>query len=110
MMQFFSYFCTNESHMRRIRIYIAGLLTGVTLLVTAGCKVDNRFDLNKLDTESTVLKGTQFKIGSLKPVYLCDFLKLDGVYIVTDERGDYRIGFFPVLCVRASCIRPGPDI
>ena len=93
MMQFFSYFCTNESHMRRIRIYIAGLLTGVTLLVTAGCKVDNRFDLNKLDTESTVLKGTQFKIGSLKPVYLCDFLKLDGVYIVTDERGDYRIRF-----------------
>ena len=44
--------------MRRIRIYIAGLLTGVTLLVTAGCKVDNRFDLNNLDTESTVLKGT----------------------------------------------------
>ncbi|MBR2225080.1 MAG: hypothetical protein IJ884_04750 [Bacteroidales bacterium] len=86
--------------MKGIRIYIAGLLTGMTLLVTAGCKIDNRFDLNNLDTESTVMKGAVFKLGSLKPVYLRDFLKLDGEYIVTDERGDYRVRFstdsFPV--------------
>lgn len=79
--------------MKGIRIYIAGLLTGMTLLVTAGCKIDNRFDLNNLDTESTVMKGAVFKLGSLKPVYLRDFLKLDGEYIVTDERGDYRVRF-----------------
>ncbi|MBR6882277.1 MAG: hypothetical protein IKN06_04840 [Bacteroidales bacterium] len=79
--------------MKGIRIYIAGLLTGMTLLVTAGCKIDNRFDLNNLDTESTVMKGAVFKLGSLKPVYLRDFLKLDGEYIVTDERSDYRVRF-----------------
>ena len=92
-MRKFSYFCTNESHMRGIRIYIAGLLTGVTLMVTAGCKIDNRFDLNNLDTESTVMKGATIKIGKLKPVYLRDFLELDGEYIVTDENGDYRVRF-----------------
>ena len=79
--------------MKGIRIYIAGLLTGMTLLVTAGCKIDNRFDLNNLDTESTLFKGFTLKIGDLKPVYLRDFLKLDGEYIVTDERGDYRVRF-----------------
>ncbi len=79
--------------MKGIRIYIAGLLTGITLLITAGCKIDNRYDLNNLDTESTVMKGATFKIGNLKPVYLCDFLKLDGEYIVTDEIGDYRVRF-----------------
>ena len=56
--------------MKGIRIYIAGLLTGVTLLITAGCKIDNRYDLNNLDTESTVLKGATFPVGNLKPVYL----------------------------------------
>ena len=79
--------------MKGIRIYIAGLLTGVTLLITTGCKIDNRYDLNNLDTESTVLKGATFPIGNLKPVYLRDFLKLDGEYIVTDEIGDYRVRF-----------------
>ena len=79
--------------MKGIRIYIAGLLTGVTLLITAGCKIDNRYDLNNLDTESTVFKGATFPIGNLKPVYLRDFLKLDGEYIVTDEIGDYRVRF-----------------
>lgn len=79
--------------MKGIRIYIAGLLTGVTLMVTAGCKIDNRFDLNNLDTESTVMKGATIKIGDLKPVYLRDFLELDGEYIVTDENGDYRVRF-----------------
>ena len=79
--------------MKGIRIYIAGLLTGITLLITAGCKIDNRYDLNNLDTESTVFKGATFPIGNLKPVYLRDFLKLDGEYIVTDEIGDYRVRF-----------------
>ena len=79
--------------MKGIRIYIAGLLTGVTLLITTGCKIDNRYDLNNLDTESTVLKGATFPVGNLKPVYLRDFLKLDGEYIVTDEIGDYRVRF-----------------
>ena len=79
--------------MKGIRIYIAGLLTGVTLLVTAGCKIDNRFDLNNLDTESSIIKGATIKIGNLKPVYLRDFLELDGEYIVTDENGDYRVRF-----------------
>ena len=79
--------------MKGIRIYIAGLLTGVTLLITAGCKIDNRYDLNNLDTESTVLKGATFPVGNLKPVYLRNFLKLDGEYIVTDEIGDYRVRF-----------------
>ena len=72
--------------MKGIRIYIAGLLTGITLLITAGCKIDNRYDLNNLDTESTVMKGATFKIGNLKPVYLCDFLKLDGEYIIAGKQ------------------------
>lgn len=79
--------------MRGIRIYIAGLLTGVTLMVTSGCKIDNRYDLGNLDTESTVMKGATIKFGDLKPVYLRDFLELDGEYIVTDENGDYRVRF-----------------
>ena len=79
--------------MKGIRIYIAGLLTGVTLLITAGCKVDNRYDLTNIDAEATVLKGATFPVGNLKPVYLRDFLKLDGEYIVTDENGDYRVRF-----------------
>ena len=79
--------------MRGIRIYIAGLLTGVTLMVTSGCKIDNRYDFNSLDTESTVMKGATISIGDLKPVYLRDFLELNGEYIVTDENGDYRVRF-----------------
>ena len=79
--------------MKGMRIYIAGLLTGVTLLITAGCKVDNRYDLTNIDAEATVLKGATFPVGNLKPVYLRDFLKLDGEYIVTDENGDYRVRF-----------------
>ncbi|MBR5256667.1 MAG: hypothetical protein IKV62_07830 [Bacteroidales bacterium] len=79
--------------MDRIRIYIAGLLTTATLIVAAGCKVDNRYNLENLDAEATVLKGTTFPIGNLKPLYLRDFLKLDGEYIVTDENGDYRVRF-----------------
>lgn len=76
--------------MNGIRIYIAGLLT---LLATAGCKIDNRYDFNNLDTESTVLKGATFKVGDLTPLYLRDFLKLDGEYIVTDNLGDYWVRF-----------------
>ena len=76
--------------MNGIRIYIAGLLT---LLVTSGCKIDNRFDFNNLDTESTVFKGATFKVGDLTPLYLRDFLKLDGEYIVTDNLGDYWVRF-----------------
>ena len=79
--------------MNRKRIYIAGLLTAATLIVAAGCKMDNRFDLDKLDLESTFGKGATIKIGSVNPVYLRDFLKLDGEYIVTDENGDYRVRF-----------------
>ena len=79
--------------MNRNRIYIAGLLTAATLIVAAGCKVDKSYDLEKLDTESTFGKGTTIKIGSLNPLYLRDFLKLDGEYIVTDENGDYRVRF-----------------
>lgn len=76
--------------MNGIRIYIAGLLT---LLATTGCKIDNRYDFNNLDTESTVLKGATFKVGDLTPLYLRDFLKLDGEYIVTDNLGDYWVRF-----------------
>ena len=79
--------------MDRIRIYIAGLLTAATLIVAAGCKVDNRFNLENLDTESTLFKGTTFPVGKVNSVYLRDFLKLDGEYIVTDEIGDYRVHF-----------------
>ena len=79
--------------MNRKRIYIAGLLTVATLIVAAGCKVDNRFDFEKLDLESTLGKGSTIPIGSVNPVYLRDFLRLDGEYIVTDENGDYRVRF-----------------
>ena len=79
--------------MKGIRIYIACLLTGVTPLITSGCKVDDRYDLNNIDAEATVLKGATFPVGNLKPAYLRDFLKLDGEYIVTDEDGDYHVRF-----------------
>ena len=79
--------------MNRIRIYIAGLLMAATLIVAAGCKVDNRYDLEKLDPESTLFKGKSFPVGKVNSIYLRDFLKLDGEYIVTDENGDYRVRF-----------------
>lgn len=68
---------------------IALTLTGI---FASGCKVDDRYDLNKLDTESTLFKGMEFPIGNLKRITLDQILDLrENEYFFADENGDYRI-------------------
>ena len=71
------------------------MLTGALLVVCGtGCKVDSDYDLSKLETEITVLKGATFPVPSPKPIYLADILNLEGYkYIVVDDNGDYCISF-----------------
>lgn len=69
---------------------VAALLLA-TCLIT-GCQVDDRYDLNNLDTESTVLKGMQFPIGDLRRITLDQLFDLkENQYFSADAQGDYWI-------------------
>ena len=71
------------------------LLSAGTLLVLSGtgCIVDDRYDLSKLDTEMTVLKGAEFPVPPVS-FQLGELLQLDGYdFITCDEAGDYRVQF-----------------
>lgn len=71
------------------------MLVGALLLLAAtGCKVDEDYNLSKLDKEITVMKGARFPIPSPKPITLADILKLeDYPYIVVEDNGDYCLSF-----------------
>ena len=71
------------------------LLSAGTFLVLSGtgCIVDDRYDLSKLDTEMTVLKGAEFPVPSVS-FQLGELLQLDGYdFITCDEAGDYLVRF-----------------
>ena len=69
---------------------VAALL--LATCVISGCQVDNRYDLNNLDSESTVLKGMQFPIGDLRRITLDQLFDLkENQYFSTDAQGDYWI-------------------
>ena len=75
---------------RLIPLLAAG--TALVLSVT-GCIVDPRYDLDKLNTEMTVLKGASFPVPPVS-FQLGDLLQLDGYdYISCDESGDYLVRF-----------------
>lgn len=78
--------------MNRSHSLIAGLSLVFLLMSAAGCKIDDRYNLSNLDTEATI-QIPPIPIGNLTPLYLRDFLTLDGEYITTDEHGDYHVSF-----------------
>lgn len=76
-----------------MRIRVCFLLCCVIPLLGA-CQVDQSYDLSKLDTEMTLMKGSVFPVPSPDPVYLKDIIQADGyAYITTIENGDYYIHF-----------------
>ena len=69
------------------------LFAGTLVLSVTGCIVDTRYDLDKLNTEMTVLKGFTIPVPDVT-FKLGDLLQLDGYdYITCDENGDYCIRF-----------------
>ena len=75
----------------KIRKYCANALL-LAICVVSGCKVDDRYDLNNLDTESTILKGMEFPVGDLRRITLDQLFNLkENQYFSTDANGDYRI-------------------
>lgn len=75
---------------RSILLLFAG---AVLVLSGTGCIVDSRYDLSKLNTEMTVLKGAEFPVPSVS-FRLDELLKLDGYdFITCDESGDYLVRF-----------------
>ena len=57
-----------------------------------GCKVDDRYDLNNLDTEVSLFKGMEIPVGDLRRVSLAELLDLrENEHFFSDENGDYRI-------------------
>lgn len=76
-----------------MKIRVCILLCCVIPLLNA-CKVDPSYDLSKLNTEMTLLKGSVFPVPSPDPIYLKDIIQLDGYpYINTNDEGDYYIHF-----------------
>lgn len=72
------------------------VLWGVSCILVAalatGCKVDDDYNLENLDTEVTLLKGKSFPVGSLKRITLNDLFKLEGYEnLIAVENGDYHI-------------------
>ena len=84
------------------------LFTGLLLAVlSAGCIPDTRYDLSKLDTEMTLLKGKEFPVPDFS-FRLGDLFDLDGFGFITSEDGDYiiQVDLDPLdLQVRAQDIR-----
>ena len=69
------------------------LSAGMMALLASGCIVDPRYDLDKLNTEMTVLKGAEFPVPSVT-FQLGELLQLDGYdFISYDANGDYRVRF-----------------
>lgn len=78
-------------YLLKLRNHCANALL-LAICVLSGCKVDDRYDLNNLDTESTVLKGMEFPIGDLRRITLDQLFDLkENQYFSTDAHGDYRI-------------------
>ena len=72
------------------------VLSGIACIMAAtllsGCKVDEEYNLENLDTEVTLLKGKSFPVGSLKRITLNDLFQLDGYdNLITAANGDYHI-------------------
>ena len=73
-------------------ILLLAVGTALALSVT-GCIVDPRYDLEKLNTEMTMLKGMEFPVPDVS-FQLGDLLQLDGYdYISCDANGDYLVRF-----------------
>ena len=69
------------------------LFAGTLALSITGCIVDTRYDLDKLNTEMTVMKGATFPVPNVT-FQLGNLLQLDGYdYITCDENGDYLVRF-----------------
>ena len=75
--------------------WITGILMGfsVTALL-CGCKVDDRFDLGKLNSEVTV-KVPPVPVGNLERFSLKQIISLDekSEYVTIDPNGDYLVSF-----------------
>jgi hypothetical protein len=69
------------------------LLAWTLALSVTGCIVDTRYDLTKLNTEMTVMKGATFPVPAVS-FKLGNLLQLDGYdFISCDESGDYLVRF-----------------
>ena len=68
---------------------LALLLSGCMF---CGCKVDDNYNLNNLDTEASFFKGMEFPLGNLRRLTLDELLNLrENAYFFADDQGDYRI-------------------
>ena len=75
---------------RLIPLLTAGIFLALSV---TGCIVDSRYDLSKLNTEMTVLKGAEFPVPSVS-LSLGQMLQLDGYeYITLAGNGDYLVRF-----------------
>ena len=77
---------------RPMKLRLFGALAVLFPVILTGCKVDDSYDLNNLDTESSVMKGIEFPIGSLRRITLEELFNLkETEYFFADGNGDYRI-------------------
>lgn len=74
------------------RLFPYGIALFAVFASLCGCKVDDSYDFEKLDTETTLFKGLKFPLGNVRRLTLqemFDFQETD--YFFATGNGDYHI-------------------
>lgn len=76
--------------MKKLFLYAVAL--GAALAALSGCKVDDRYDFENLDTETTLFKGLKFPLGNVRRLTLQELFDFkETAYFFATENGDYHI-------------------